>query len=304
MFEKTAQVKDQSPLRRDAAAVSWPVKGVTASGSFEPLQEASDALRNRNGVCAIRSALGARERDGAGKQIHQSHIQSGFPQTAAGVVADFKTDCHPFLGRIHGRIMGEKAAHPQDLVVRKDRTLGDRCFFGAVVQHGHGVQQAEQASLAVQPFDKLHVVGRQVAAHLGSVGAGNGHAPSDVLLRMERGELLQAHVSFVQKAGNPAPAVSVVLFGGFADGVGFDKAAHPQVVILAECLFFDRKLGRFLSGLCPVQGVVRPVARGFGGPLPGSVFVPDPEPRTVFSLVNCGHVTIVSNHSKTQTNKG
>lgn len=304
MLKQAAKIEDQAPLHGNSGTVSRPVEGVPSSSSLKSFQQGTNAGRNRDGVGLGHAPLGAREGDGAGMQIDQSQVQPGLAQSAAGVVSDFKRDAHPLFGRIHGQMIGKAAPDGRDFVVGKDRPLGHGRFFGSVVEHRHRANFAQQATLPVQPFYKLNVVGRQIATDGPAIGSRNGRAPGDVLLRMDGGELLQAKVVFRQKAADPVPAVAVVPFGGFADRMGLDYAGDPAVVGFADRALTDRQVRGLLGGLGPVKSVVRAVAGCLGGPLAIRGFVPNPVPRTVFSFVNGSHVTIVSNHPKTQTNKG
>lgn len=303
MLKQAAQVKDFAPASADAGAVARPIKGMSAAGSLEPFQQWHKRAGNGNSVGAGYSALGLWKGNGAGKEIDQPQVQTGFPKAAAGGIGNLKRCLHPLLGRVVLNASGQKLSHPLNLLVGKDRPLGHGAFLGAVVEHGHRADESQQTPLAVDPFQRLHVVDRHVAADRLSVGAWDGQAPADVLIRMDGGKLLQAQAAFVKEAGQMAPGVNVVPSGGGADRVVFDHAKHPAVVGFDRLLTEGELRGQLL-GLGPVQGVVLAKAGGFGAPFPVRSFEADPVPRTVFSAVNCSHVTSVSNHPKTQTNKG
>jgi len=303
MFKQSAKVKYFSPAAADSCAVTWPVEGVSASCAFQPFQKRAERAGNGDCVGAGRSSLGLWECDGAGKKIDQSQIQPGLPETAAGGVGNFKACLHPFLGGVVLCASSQKPSDFLNLFVRKDRPLGHGAFFGAVVEHGHSADESQQTPLAVDPFQRLHVVDRHVAADRLSVGARDGQAPADVLIRMGGGKLFQAQAALVEEPGQVAPAVNVVTAGGLADRMAFDHAQDPAVVGFDRSLTEGELRGQLL-GLGPVQGVVLAKAGGLGAPFPVRSFEADPVPRTVFSSVNCSHVTSVSNHLKTQTNKG
>ncbi len=303
MFKQSAKVKDFSPASADPRAVAGPIEGVTSSSSLEPFQQGPKGARNWDRVGTGRSTLGLWKGNGAGKEIHQTKIESGLPKAAAGGVGNFKACQHPFLGGVVLCAGGQKPSCFCDLIVRKDRPFSHWAFLGAVVEHGHRADESQQTPLAVDPFQRLHVVDRHVAADRLSVGARDGQAPANVLIRMDGGELLQAQAALVQKAGQMAPGVNVVPPSGGADGVAFDHAKHPAVVGFDRSLTEGELRGQLL-GLGSVQGVVLAKAGGSCPPFPGHRLQADPVPRTVFSSVNCSHVTSVSNHLKTQTNKG
>ena len=303
MFKQSAKVKDFSPASADSCAVARPVEGVSASCAFQPFQKRAERAGNGDCVGTGRSTLGLWKGNGAGKKIDQSQIQPGLPETAAGGVGNFKACLHPFLGGVVLCASSQKPSDFLNLFVRKDRPLGHGAFFGAVVEHGHSADESQQTPLAVDPFQRLHVVDRHVAADRLSVGARDGQAPANVLIRMDGGELLQAQAALVQKAGQMAPGVNVVPPSGGADGVAFDHAKHAAVVGFDRSLTEGELRGQLL-GLGSVQGVVLAKAGGSCPPFPGHRLQADPVPRTVFSSVNCSHVTSVSNHLKTQTNKG
>lgn len=304
MFKQAAKIKDQAPLHRNTASVSGPFKGVAPSSPLKSFQQGTDAGWDRNGVGAGHASLGAGEGDRAGMQIDQSQVQPGLTQSAAGVVSDLKRDAHPFFGRIHGQMIGKAAPHGRDFVVRKDRPLCDGRFSGSVVEHRHRADFAQQTALPVQPFHELDVVGRQIAADGLAVGSRDGRAPGDILLRVGGGKVMETKPMLLQKSGDPVPAVAVVPARRVANRVGRNQAVHPRAKVSARLGFLHRHAGRLLSGLGPVKRVVRPVSRGLGRPRSGLGFKTNPVPRTVFSFVDCSHVTIVTNHPKTQQNKG
>jgi len=301
MFEQAAQIKQHPPMMADFCSVSRPIEGVPAAGRFQAGQKGHNGRWNWDGVGAGYSSFRLRKGDCASMQIDQAEIQPGFAQSASRGVTNLKGNKHPFKARIHFRAVANKFSYTGDFVICEYGALAGRAFFSAVVNHCHGVNKTAKPTLPVDPFKSFYVVHSHISANGLAIGARMSNAPGNVLIRMDGGKFFQGYAMLINKSGKMPPAVEVVPFAGWADRVRLNHRRDPSVVRFDRPLS-NGELGGLLLSLCPVKRVVGSVSSRFCAPLTIGGFVAQPEPLAVFSAVNSGHVTTVSNYSKTNNN--
>lgn len=298
VFSQPQQIEKLAPVAAHLGAATGPFEGVRAGRGLHFGEHGQQAVGNRNGVGSAGSALGHGKGDRAGLQVHAVQRDARLLKAAARVKRDFKADAHPVRHMRHG----QGPAHESDVVIGKDGFTGDRRLAGPEVHHGHGGQVAQQPALAVDPFEDFDVLQGLVAAREGSVGAGRGGAPGDVVRGRGRGEVMQKDPALLHKTGQVSPGVSVVDFGGVGHLVLGKKRVDPARVMAGDCFFLNGKSVGLRFGLGSMERVVRSKSRGFGSPRSVRLFISDPIPLAVFSFVNRGHVASVSNSTKTERN--
>ena len=298
MLRKAAKVEGCAPRAGHLGSISGPVKGKAPAGLFESGQKQSKAVRDGDRVGSGRTPLWLGECNRVRGHVDQPHVQAGFPQPAPGSVCNFKADPLPFLGWVHLGFVGKEPSDAVDLLVGKDRPLSGRILFASVVQHLDRCHKPQEPALPMNPFKGLDIVHRKVAADRLAVGSWDAYPPSDVLIRMQGGKILKGKAVVVQKPRKMSPRVNVMTAGGRPDRVALDHAQHPAVVGFDRPLSLGELRGQLLS-LGSVERVVLAESGCLSGPLSVRCFYADPIPRTVFSSVNCSHVTSVSNHLKT-----
>ena len=289
------QIEKLAPMAAHLGAATGPFEGVRAGRGLHFGEHGQQAVGNRDGVGSPGSSLGHGEGDRVGLQVYAVQRDARLFEPAARVKGNLKADAHPFRNVRDGQGL----AHEGDVAIGKDGLTGDRRLAGPEVHHGHGGQVAQQPALAVDPFEDFDVLQGLVAAGEGSVGAGSGGAPDDVVRGRGRGEVLQQDPALVHKAGEVSPGVAVVDFGGGGHLVLGKKRVDPACVMAGDCFFLNGKSIGLRLGFGSMERVVRSESRGFGSPRSVRLFISDPIPLAVFSFVNRGHVASVSNHPKT-----
>lgn len=294
MFSQSAKIKELSPVAADLGTTSRPFKSVRLRRGLHFGQHRQQPVRDRNCVGPSRSAFGHGKSDGFGFKVNTVQRDSGFFEPASGMQGNLKADSHPLRNVRHR----QGSSHSGNVLFRKNGFSINRRLAGSEIHHGHGGHVAKQSALSVNPFKNLDVLKGLVSADIGSVGSGGGGSPRNVFHGRGRGKVGKSNSIFVHESGQVSPGVSVIDFGVGGNLMLVKKALNPSCVGHSSVAFAHGKLGGFLNGFCPVQGVVGSVAGGLGFPNAIGVFVADPIPLAVASFKNRGHGTSVSNRLK------
>jgi hypothetical protein len=277
---KPANIEEPTPAKRSSRAGNF-TSDLAALG-FHSSEHRFDGGRDRDAERFAGSSLGAGEGEDAILQIHTLKRNLCLTKSAAGSQGNLKADFHPFGHTFHGQ------SFPGDFnfIVRKDRfDAANRPAFNTVIKQGDRIHFAQQAPLAMDPFENLQILAGLVASSLAAGGARETLAPSQINFTIGCGKRLQGYFSFDNKSHKMTPAVPVINFCQSGNGMIFDQIINPIAAAIFS-LFVNAKSSCVSRCLCAMQSIVDSVAGAFATPLACWIFEPNKEPRT--PLFNVG----------------
>jgi len=268
------------------------------SARLEIAKEWDDRLWYGNGEGHVGSSFGSGEGDSAAYQIHPLQRDSSFAQAAASGQSDLKAYSHP----IRDDFMAQGISHGRDLGRAKGGEDADAGgWLNGVVVKGNSLALTQQATLAVDPLEKLNIsqgavtvdaVAGAVAVSVG--GPSIGTTPSDVELGLAGAEVLQVDLVLRHKHLEPVPAIAVVGRGERAGRPVMDMVQNPIVPTESALLFGYGYFSRLSQCLRSVQLGVNAVLGWLAHPLSARSFVSDRVALTSFSRINTSHVASVA----------
>ena len=283
MTFKPAYIQEPTPAQRGSRAGHF-ASDLSALG-LHSSQHGFDGGRDGDTEGLASSALGAGEGKHTVFQVHALQRDLRLSQTAAGGQGDLKANFHPFGHTFHGQSL------PGDfnLIIRKDGfNAGNRAPFNLVIQKGDRVHLSEQSALAVNPFKNLQILAGLVASRLTAGRARKALAPFQINFTIGWRKRLQGYFFFDNKSHKMTPAVSVIHFCEWANGVIFDQIINPFAPAIFS-LFVHAKSGGLGRCLRAVEGIIDSVAGAFSTPLARGIFETNIKPRIAFFNVRIGH---------------
>ena len=283
MTFKPANIQEPTPAKRGSRAGDDTCDLATLG--LHSSQHGFNGGRDGNGEGFAGATLGAGESKDAILKIDAVERDLRLTQSAPRGQGDFKADSHPFGHTFHSQSL------PGDfnLIIRKDRfDAANRAAFNTVIEQGNRIHLAQQAPLAVNPFENLQILAGLVTSSLASRRAGKALAPSQINLTIISRKRLQGYFSFDNKSHKMTPRIQVINFCQRADGVIFNQIINPVVAAIFS-FFINAKSSCVSRCLCAMQSIVDSVAGAFCTPFSSRVFKTYKEPRAAAFLVRIRH---------------